>query len=199
MCKKRRNYTPEQKAFLKSYIPEHYHAEVVEEFNRRWPDAGFTKQRSINFCKDNAIHSVYHKVLQDGGKIPVEIRGGATKTTFKKGNRPANSVPVGTIRKNTDGYMRKKIAEPNKWIFVSHLVWEEHNGPIPKGYAVFHVNGVFSDDRIENLMLMTKSEVSRANSLVRKLKLTSSDDEIRKSIALYAKITDKVARLQTKK
>jgi hypothetical protein len=34
------------------------------------------------------------------------------------------------------------------------LVWREHNGPIPRGLSVHHINGVKDDNRIENLMLV---------------------------------------------
>ena len=38
------------------------------------------------------------------------------------------------------------------------LVWEEANGPIPSGYLVHHRNEDRSDNRLENLQLMTRAE-----------------------------------------
>lgn len=35
------------------------------------------------------------------------------------------------------------------------LVWELHNGPIPPHLVVDHINGIRTDDRIENLQLVT--------------------------------------------
>jgi len=40
-------------------------------------------------------------------------------------------------------------------------VWEYHNGPIPEGYVVHHINGCHSsleDDAVENLMLLTHNQ-----------------------------------------
>lgn len=40
-------------------------------------------------------------------------------------------------------------------------VWELHNGPIPEGMIVHHLNHDPQDNRIENLALMTHAEHSR--------------------------------------
>jgi predicted MarR family transcription regulator len=40
------------------------------------------------------------------------------------------------------------------------LLWEQTNGPIPKGSVVHHVNHDKRDNRIENLALMTRQEHS---------------------------------------
>lgn len=41
---------------------------------------------------------------------------------------------------------------------VHRLVWEAFNGPIPKGMQVNHINENKSDNRLENLNLMTPKE-----------------------------------------
>ena len=42
-----------------------------------------------------------------------------------------------------------------------HAVWEEANGPLPEGYEIDHINGVRSDNRLENLRLVTRQENMR--------------------------------------
>lgn len=48
------------------------------------------------------------------------------------------------------------------------LIWEEAYGPIPKGMQIDHINGVRTDNRLENLRLATNQQNS-SNRKVRKL------------------------------
>lgn len=69
-----------------------------------------------------------------------------------KGRR-AGAV-VGT--KKTKGYWEVQVC--GKKLRAHRLIWELHNGPIPEGYVVDHINQDPSDNRLENLRLATISE-----------------------------------------
>lgn len=45
--------------------------------------------------------------------------------------------------------------------YEHRLVWIEHNGPIPPKMEVHHRNGDMSDNRIENLELISRAEHNR--------------------------------------
>lgn len=46
--------------------------------------------------------------------------------------------------------------------FKAHrIIWEMHNGPIPEGMEIDHINHVKYDNRIENLRLASRSDQSR--------------------------------------
>jgi hypothetical protein len=79
-------------------------------------------------------------------------------TEFKKGNFPGNGKPVGSLHLNSVGRYDIKVGHPNIWKRRSHFVWESHNGPIPKGMLIHHIDGNCINDSIENLSLMTRAE-----------------------------------------
>ena len=81
---------------------------------------------------------------------------GCEKGWFKKGHMPQTHREVGSERVNIYGYIEVKVAEPNKWRAKHHLVWEEHNGPIPKGHIIYFKDGNPQNIDIENLRLVSR-------------------------------------------
>jgi len=75
--------------------------------------------------------------------------------TWKKSTGAAKG---GTIAgsKTRYGYIDIRI---NKQMYRAHrIIWEIHNGDIPDGFQIDHINGVRDDNRIENLRVVTIQE-----------------------------------------
>jgi hypothetical protein len=84
--------------------------------------------------------------------------------TYKDGKLYRKGKEIGSPNYNT-GYYR--VSVDKKIYGRSRLVWILHNGPIPEGMEVCHINGVRHDDRIENLKLCTSTERIRNRSMLR--------------------------------
>jgi hypothetical protein len=54
------------------------------------------------------------------------------------------------------GYIR--VYWKSKLIFAHKAIWIMHNGEIPDGMQIDHINGIRSDNRLENLRLVTHKE-----------------------------------------
>jgi hypothetical protein len=85
------------------------------------------------------------------------------RTRFRKGQMPHNHLEAGTVVVTTDGYLARKIAEPNVWEYVHRRVWEDHNGPIPEGGIVIFLDGNPLNCDISNLQMITRAEHARLN------------------------------------
>jgi hypothetical protein len=90
--------------------------------------------------------------------------GRSAETRFRPGQMPTNHKPVGYERVNADGYRERKVAEPKTFRAVHVLLWQEHLGPVPQGFAVIFKNGNKADIRIDNLALVSRADLMRRNS-----------------------------------
>lgn len=115
------------------------------------------------------------KTLEEICKNDPEKLARVRATQFKKGQRPPNEMPVGSIVVSTDGYkLRKKQMEGGlweRWEMLHRAVWVEHNGPIPEGMVVSFKDGNKLNCDISNLMLITRSE----NAQIRPLRSEDPD------------------------
>lgn len=128
-----------------------------------------------------------------GKKVSAEVYEAMSKTMFKPGNRPKNYLPIGSEVKDRDGYIKRKVAEPNKWAYVHRLVWEEANGAVPDGHAVVFRDGDKTNTALENLELVSRHDLMKRNSMYE-----NYPPELVKSIlvagALKRKMTEKRKR-----
>ncbi|WP_272656414.1 MULTISPECIES: HNH endonuclease signature motif containing protein [unclassified Providencia] len=78
--------------------------------------------------------------------------------SFQKGHKPHNHQQIGAEALTKDGYIKVKIAEPNKWELKHRLVWEEHNGPVPQDHVIKFIDDDKQNCDIDNLMIITMKE-----------------------------------------
>jgi len=59
---------------------------------------------------------------------------------------------------------RRTRVDNRKW-YTAQIIWIMHHGDIPEGFFIDHINGVATDDRIENLRLATPEQNARNRNL----------------------------------
>ena len=130
-----------------------------------------------------------------GQKMSKDLYEKVEKTMFKKGNKPMNTQPIGTIhqRKDTGGkmYLYIKLAD-SKWQLLNRYTWEMHNGPIPKGMVVVYKDGNYMNNDIANLLMITKKENMARNTIQRLPK------ELQQVMRLKCKLIKKINNNGTK-
>lgn len=84
---------------------------------------------------------------------------GPNKTSFKKGNKPANTKPLMHVTEQK-GYWKIKAFNTGitkqDYVFCHHLVWHLHHGPVPQGHIIIFIDGDSSNIEIENLRCISR-------------------------------------------
>lgn len=128
-----------------------------EDFHRRKREAGMFKKG----CAPPNKGKKWDEFMSPQGQE------NSRKTTFKKGNIPPNHRQVGSERITRDGYIEIKIQEPNVFKLKHRIIWEEHNGPIPKGYNIQFRDKNPLNCSIDNLYMISRSEQMNENTIMR--------------------------------
>jgi hypothetical protein len=171
------------------YLIAHYHdtlMDVLMETLSRSKFSIFGKAWSLGICKSakylknhpgrqnlpkfgNSTRFKPGNIPHNKGKRGWQAGGNSSKTRFTKGRRPHNWVPVGSMRRTKEGILERKISDTGygrrDWKSVHSLLWEEHYGPIPKGYIVVFKNKDTMEIKIENLECISRAENMRRNTI----------------------------------
>lgn len=95
---------------------------------------------------------------------------GANATSFKKGNLPHNHRPLWSERIDKNGYIEMSVPERNPYTGFEtrfkhkHVwLWEQAHGKKPKSTAVIFKDGNNRNFDLNNLLLVSRSELLSAN------------------------------------
>lgn len=192
----RRKYSPELVEFVRANAYGRSRKEIIDMVEKE-----FGVKLNVNVLK-NMFKRYGLSTGNDGrfkkGHVPANkgthppTRGRMAETQFKKGGRPHNWRPVGSVFVRADGYAWRKIAEPNVTREEHKCVWEEHNGPIPKGMNIIFLDGNRQNCSIENLALVSKRE----NVAMNAKKLRSGDPDATRAGITTAKLAIAIADIR---
>lgn len=186
----RHKYTPEQVEFIHANYRGISVAELTRRFNETF-GIDLEVRRIDGYCANhklrNGLDGRFHKGRV--GYRPPKGTHFAPQSEFKKGRRPENWRPVGSERVNGEGYTDVKIAEPKKWKTKHSILWEEVHGPVPKGHKLIFKDGDRSHVVLENIALVSDSEMAILN----KNALIKSDPDLTDTGILVARLISKVS------
>ncbi len=146
--RKDRKWSDEITEFVKSVCPLREHGinsrrELAEEINRRF-DRDFTEKALCSHCYDNGIQL---GLCYSNSDIP-------------RGEKHWRHRPVGSFQMKK-GYIRIKVAEPNKWMQYQRYVWEQnHPGQSAEGKTVIFMDGNIRNFDPSNLECVERGELS---------------------------------------
>lgn len=197
-----KKYTDDIIDFLREIAPGKTYKEIVEIFNKKY-DLEMTTEKLSSLLGRKKIKTGTAGCFRKGF-IPWNKgkKGymGANKTSFKKGNTPANWLPVGSETISKEGYTLIKVNNEGsmwqRWALKHRVVWEQyHKKKIPKGAVIIFADGDRSNLDIGNLICVTREELKVLN----KCRLISSVPELTKTGLNIAKIKIKLAELRKEK
>lgn len=117
--------------------------------------------------------------------MSAEAMEASRRTQFKPGRKPHNTKYNGCIVKRADTsgrfYKYIRISE-GKWELYHRYLWEQTNGPIPKGSVLIFKDEDNTNCRLENLELISVEEHMLRNSK------HNYPEEIIPTMALIAKL-----------
>lgn len=167
-----RKYTGKQLEYLRNMSQKYSRREITKKFNKKYNDSR----------TEASIKSIMHEKgmsLADDGR-------------FKKGHKPHNWVPIGSERITKDDYIQIKIQEgkfQKNWRGKHLLVWEEINGPLPKGHAIIFGDGNKRNFDINNLICVSRKQLLKLNQH----DLIKSDVNLTKTGILIADLNSKIS------
>lgn len=191
-------WTNEEKEYLKEITPGHHYKEIQELMNKKF-NSDFTLNQVKNAINRYKLNTGFTGQFKKGD-VPVNkgVKGviyeGCKKTWFKKGDMPKNYMPVGSERINGDGYIDIKISDPNKWKGKHILIWESHNGSVPKGYAVIFGDRNNRNFDLDNLILVSRQQllILNRNNLIQK------DADLTRTAVIISDIYSKISERKSK-
>jgi hypothetical protein len=154
-----RRYTPEEIQFVKKNIRGRSYVEMTELFNERFRLRITLKQMETLLYKHDLRNGI-------GSFRPGHVPANKGKT------RPGwqgNYRPIGSERTELGYIVVKVSARKNRgnknWRHKHVTIWEAANGKVPRGHAVIFADGNRLNFALDNLMLVSRSELAVMNHL----------------------------------
>lgn len=189
-------WSKEEIEYLTQITPGRYRKEILKLMNDKF-EYQFSLSQVAAAIKRHGLNTGLSGQFETGAKPwnkGTKGLTGANITSFKKGHTPINYKPVGSERINIEGYTEVKVANPNKWRLKHRVIWEQHNGEIPKGCAIIFADGDKSNLDIDNLLLVSRKQLLFMN----RNNLISENKEFTRVGVNIANVMIKLSEIESK-
>jgi hypothetical protein len=187
-AKTRRHWTAAEESSLRDLYPNTPMPDMAKVFDRPYwsiynkafalglerSEAYLASEHACRLRRENnpGVGYRFQKGHSSWNKGISFISGGrSAETQFSAGTMPHNHVPVGTERITSDGIRQRKTHDDGpaykRWRSVHMIIWEEHNGAVPKGHMVVFRDRNTKNIQIDNLEMITRGENMRRNTIHR--------------------------------
>lgn len=193
-------YAEEEIFYLRITSPGRSNKEITELFNKRFnlnlgekAISATRKRHGIKTGSDGRFEKGHTPINKGKPKYWI----GGEETQFKEGHKPHNWVPIGSERITKDGYIQIKIQEgkfQHNWKGKHILIWEEHNGPLPKGHAVIFGDGDNRNFDIDNLIKVSRKQLLKLNQNG----LIQKDADLTRTAVIITDLQDKIYQRKKK-
>lgn len=148
-----------------------------------------------------------HVPANKGSRRPGWSAGRMCETQFRKGERRGvaakNWCPIGTIRADSQGFLRIKVREGvageaygfgnvKIWPLLNRYLWEQAHGPIPPGHVVVFKDGDRAHCVLDNFELISRRGLMLRNTV------HNLPKELAEVIQLTGALNRKLRRLDEK-
>lgn len=106
---------------------------------------------------------------------------------FGKINGNSLHISSGYVH-NRRHYVAIKLESPDghrKEFKVARVVWETFNGPIPKGMSIYHIDGMFTNNNLFNLGMMSKKDLGMKTGQKGRAKIVMKVDTDGECVEIY--------------
>lgn len=168
--KSTRVWTAQQDEWLKNLYPEKNNTVIAEIMGRTGPAVqnralklGLRKTEAYMDRKKPGCFREGHNTWNKGTHF--NSGGRSVQTRFKQGRLADNRLPVGSEITDNYGYRKRKVRDDaakgqgyKNWKFLHVIVWEENNGPLPKGHIVRFKDLDITNVDPDNLVAVSRAE-----------------------------------------
>ena len=186
-------WSKEEIDYLKEIAPGRYTKEITQLMNEKFGLELRVQQIKVAMKRRKIKSGVSSR--WEKGHVPYNkgTKGASkvNKGSFKEGNKPINTRPIGAER-DMQGYIEVKVSE-KKWVLKQRVLYEQyHNVKLEPNQVVIFLNTDKTDFSKENLYLIDRKTMM----CMTRERLWSENEDLNKTGVKIAELLNEIGKRQ---